>query len=201
MSKKLIAGLGTVAALGIAALPLSGVFAVPGSQANGGWEAETDVRVRVIDSVQCQSNGVDSDFVWLGEVAAGVTATGNIVVTASTNSSRGFAITGTATDLDLGTLATPDSNYGLESNTFTANESPDPTDAIQFNGATAGDGKWWVGGVTGTGAGISGNTITLAPTAAAGDETYNLTANARPSTDNTPGIYQGKITWTCVLGN
>lgn len=200
MSKKLIAGLGTAAALGIAALPLAGVFAVPGAQTGGDWEALTDVRVRVIDSVQCQSNGADdSDFVWLGQVAAGVIATGDIVVTGSTNSEDGIAITGSATNLDLGTLDTPTGDDANATNVFTK-ETTTP-DAIVFDATGNADGKWWVGGVTGTGAGISGTTITLAPTSVVGDVTYNLTANARPSTTNTPGIYQGSITWTCTVND
>ena len=203
MSKKLIAGLGTAAALGIAALPLAGVFAAPGSQGDGSWVAETDVRVRVIDSVQCQSGGANTDFVWLGEAVAGVTVSEDFTVTASTNSASGFKVIGTATNLVLGTLATPTGDDANAANAFTENSAPDPTDAITFSATGEDDGKWWVGGVTGTGASISGTTITLAPTSSASvaDTTYNLTANARPSTSNTPGVYQGKITWTCSVND
>lgn len=190
MSKKLIAGLGTVAALGIAALPLVGTFAAEGDSTD-----TTDVRVRVIESVQCQSTGTNAaaDFVWLGRVAVGQDANAGFTVTGSTNSARGFSITGVAGDLDLGTLATPEGDDENPANAFSINSTT--PNAIEFNGATAGDGKWWLTGATS----VSGANITLAPTAAAGTQSYSLTANVRPDATNTPGIYQGSIEWTCAV--
>ncbi len=188
MSKKLIAGLGVVAALGVAALPLVGTFAAEGDDS-----AETVVRVRVIESVQCQSSGTDTDFVWLGRVAVGQNADEDFTVTGSTNSADGFSITGVAGSLDLGTLATPENDDANPANAFSINN--DTPNAIEFNGATAGDGKWWLTGATS----VSGANITLAPTAAAGTQSYNLTANVRPDATNTPGIYQGSIVWTCAV--
>ena len=191
MSKKLIAGLGTVAALGIAALPLAGVFAVDDS-------AETIVRVRVPESVQCQStSGTDTDFVWFGTVPIGTTATKGLSVYGATNSTNGFTIVGTATDMTSGTLDVADDVRGV-----TADFHADTSDAstIAYNKAVEDDGKWWL---TTSDANVAissaDNTITLTGTSGVGERTFALTAGVRPKYDNKPGIYQGYINWVCSV--
>ncbi|MCR5832542.1 MAG: hypothetical protein K6G36_01180 [Candidatus Saccharibacteria bacterium] len=189
MSKKLIAGLGTVAALGIAALPLAGVFAVDDS-------AETIVRVNVPESVQCQSAGTDTDFVWFGNVAIGVDADEALSVTGSTNSSNGFTITGTATNMVSGTLADK-TQPDVRDNVFTADTSDAST--IGYNKKTAGDGKWWLT-TTDNNVSISESDNTITLTGVANNErTFNMTANVRPAYTNKPGIYQGEINWVCAV--
>ncbi len=192
MSKKLIAGLGTVAALGIAALPLVGVSAV---------DDTTIVRVRVPESVQCQSSGTDTDFVWLGEVPYNTDASRAFTVTGSTNAAAGFDITGTAHDMVSGTLATATGADDVKTNAFTADETGASTIAYSRNAAASGNnGSWWLTS-TDTNVAISteANTIALTGTRAAGEQTFSLTANVRPGYNNKPGIYQGDIEWTCSV--
>ena len=191
MSKKLIAGLGTVAALGIAALPLAGVFAVDDS-------AETIVRVNVPESVQCQStSGTDTDFVWFGTVAIGVTATKALSVYGATNSTHGFTITGTAYDMVSGTLA-DETQPEVRDNAFTADTTDVST--IGYNKSTEDDGKWWL---TTSDANVAisdaANTITLTGTSGVGERDFALTAGVRPAYTNKPGIYQGRINWVCTV--
>ena len=189
MSKKLIAGLGTVAALGIAALPLAGVFAVVNDS------AETIVRVKVPEAVECTSiSGTDADFIWFGEVAPGVTQTKGLTVSGASNAAAGFTIVGTAYDLTSGTLVGAED---ARDSVFTADTTGAQT--IGYNKSTAADGKWWL---TTSDANVDiatdANTITLN---GAGQATrdFTMTAGVRPAITNKPGIYQGHINWVCSV--
>jgi hypothetical protein len=188
MSKKLIAGLGTVAALGIAALPLTGVLAV---------DDTTVVRVRVSTSVECTSAGTDDDFVWLGEVAPGVTTTGgNFTVSGSTNAAAGFTLTGVPSALNSGTLAaglTESTDRG-ELTDFTE----DSVDSIAYTTTANTDDSWWVTAQSGTTANITGSSIVLNGTVGSVQQ-FGLTATAKPGLGTQPGLYQGVIEWTCAV--
>ena len=188
MSKKLIAGLGTVAALGIAALPLTGVLAV---------DDTTVVRVRVTTSVECTSAGTDDDFVWLGEVAPGVTTTGgNFTVSVSTNAAAGFTLTGVPSALNSGTLAA-----GLTESTDRGeltDFSEDSVDSIAYTATADTDDSWWVTAQSGTTANITGSSIVLNGTVGSVQQ-FGLTATAKPGLGTQPGLYQGVIEWTCSV--
>ena len=188
MSKKLIAGLGTVAALGIAALPLTGVLAV---------DDTTVVRVRVSTSVECTSAGTDDDFVWLGEVAPGVTTTGgNFTVSGSTNAAAGFTLTGVPSALNSGTLAA-----GLTESTDRGeltDFSEDSVDSIAYTATADTDDSWWVTAQSGTTANITGSSIVLNGTVGSVQQ-FGLTATAKPGLGTQPGLYQGVIEWTCSV--
>lgn len=187
MSKKLIAGFGTVAALGIAALPLISASAV---------DDTTIVRVRVTESVQCQSTGTDTDFVWLGNVAINTNASQAFTVYGATNAATGFDITGVPTALTSGTLATPTGDDANPANAFTADTTGAST--IAFNGSTEGNAKWWLT-TEDANVEITSSAVNLTGTRALGERTFNLTANVRPGYENKPGIYQGQIDWTCSV--
>ena len=185
MSKKLIAGLGTVAALGVAALPLAGVFAVTDT---------TVVRVRVTTSVECTSAGTTTDFVWLGEIAPGSDGTGALTVSGSTNDPDGFSISGAPTALVSGTLANGinEATQRGELTDFTANGD----DSILYS-ATAAEDKWWVEAQSGTTANIGSSAIEVTGTAGS-VQSYGFDVKVRPGLGTQPGLYQGTITWTCV---
>ena len=194
MSKKLIAGLGTVAALGIAALPAAGVFA-------NNETSETIVRVRVIESVQCftTADATADNFVWFGEVPVGVTASKNFTASGSTNSDKGFIMTGTPTDLDAGHLDVADNVRGTNED-FTAwsgSVSQGTPNAIEYS-TTAGDGKWWVTTTEQSGVQI-GSTIVLTGNGTDQEDSFSLTANVRPDHTNQPDVYQGYINWVCSV--
>ncbi|MBR5027226.1 hypothetical protein IKX64_01365 [Candidatus Saccharibacteria bacterium] len=186
MSKKLIAGLGTVAALGIAALPLTGVLAVTDT---------TVVRVRVTTSVECTSAGTDTDFVWLGEIAPGTTGTGAFTVSGSTNDPDGFAISGEPTALVSGTLAA-----GLTESTDrgeTTDFTPNSVDSIAYTATANTEDSWWIEAQSGTSATIDANGVSV--TGAVGAvRTYAFNAKVLPGLGTEPGLYQGTITWTCT---
>ena len=186
MSKKLIAGLGTVAALGIAALPLTGVLAV---------EDTTVVRVRVTTSVECTSAGTTTDFVWLGEIAPGTTGTGALTVSAATNDPDGFAITGVPTALVSGSLAS-----GLVESTDRGTLeqfTPDSVDSIAYTATANTEDSWWLEAQDGTTANIGSSNITMTGIAGA-TRSYAFNAKVLPGLGTEPGLYQGTITWTCV---
>ena len=189
MSKKLIAGLGTVAALGIAALPLTGVFAADNDT------AETIVRVRVPTSVECSSvsDSID-DFVWLGNVAAGTIGSKAFSVKGSTNAAEGFKITGVPTALNSGTLdaSLTESTDRGEMTDFTA----DGADSIAYATAQA-DDSWWITTEEATGVTIGSNIVITGDTGA--ERTFGLTANVKPGLATKSGLYQGKIDWTCIV--
>lgn len=185
MSKKLIAGLGTVAALGIAALPIVGVSAV---------EDVTVVRVRVATSVECTSAGTATDFVWLGEVAPGSTGTGALTVSGSTNDPDGFTITGVPTALVSGALAA-----GLTESTDRGTLeqfTPDSADSIAYSATPNTEDSWWLEAQSGTTATISSNITMTGAAGAVSDYAFN--AKVLPGLGTQPGLYQGTITWTCV---
>lgn len=190
MSKKLIAGLGTVAALGVAALPLMGVSAADNDT------AETIVRVRVPTSVECSSvsDNID-DFVWLGNVAAGTTGSKAFSVKGSTNAAAGFRITGTPTALTSGTLdasLTESTDRGV-----LADFTEDNADSIAYTTTAGTEDSWWVTTEETSGVAI-GNTIVI--TGATGAErTFSLAANVKPGLGTKSGLYQGRIDWTCVV--
>ena len=186
MSKKLTAGFGVVAALGVAALPLAGVLAV---------EDTTVVRVRVTTSVECTSTGTTTDFVWLGEVAPGTTGTGALTVSGSTNDPDGFTITGVPTALVSGTLASgvAEATQRGELTDFT----PDSVDSIAYTATADTEDSWWLEAQTGTTATIGASNITMTgATGAVRDYAFN--AKVLPGLGTEPGLYQGTITWTCV---
>lgn len=192
MSKKLIAGLGTVTALGIAALPLVGVFAADNDT------DETIVRVRVQTSVECtSSDGTYDDFVYLGSVAPGTLATGDFTVSGSTNAAAGFTITGTPSALNKGTLANitdEETQRGVWTD-FTA-DTGTAADSMAYATAAA-DDSWWVTTEEQSGVAI-GNTIVLTGAGGA-EQSFDLTANARPGLGSQPGLYQGRIQWVCAV--
>lgn len=177
MSKKLIAGIGTAAALGIAALPVLGAFAI---------DSTTYVRVTVGQGVNCQSsNNAASTAVDLGTKVPGESGTATFTVTGSTNATTGFTVTGTPTDLIKGTLS---------GETFTA-DSVDPA-SIAYSATGSANGKWWVGTTESEGVTI-GSTIALTK-ASAVEYTFNLSANVIIANTQAQGLYQGQIDWVCV---
>lgn len=187
MSKKLIAGLGTVAALGIAALPVAGVFAD-----NPAYDTTT-LRVNVPESVECTSTSTDTDFVWFGNVVPGTTSDiKTITVTGETNAAAGFTIAGVAGNLVHGTMQN-DSEPSVKANVFTA----DNADTIDYGTTADVEGTWWLTEEDAN-ASISGANITL-DGANQASRTFTLSAAVLPSLSNVPGVYQGTITWTCSV--
>ena len=92
MSKKLIAGLGSVAALGLAIAPALSTSAV-----------ETYITATVDPYVGCQStNDTASTAVAIGNIPAGQQKSGTFTLTGSTNKPEGFTMTGTPDSLRNG---------------------------------------------------------------------------------------------------
>lgn len=175
MSKKIIAGVGIVAALGVAVLPAAGSNAV-----------NTVIKARVGEFVGCTSDGdTTSSTVNLGNISAGQQGTARFTIAGATNNPNGFKITAET----IPTLV--NSDYNTE------------TIAYSASALSAGTEGWFLAAADGStagatiGAGIELNTATLTGDAKR-DNSWDLDVTVSTAKTTTLGEYTGTIVWTCV---
>ncbi len=174
MSKKVFAGLGVAAALGVAILPTIGTSAVG---------TTTYIKATVDSFVGCTStNDTSATALDLGTITAGTKGTGNFKVTGSTNVTTGFTLTGTASNL----------TGPVEAITYSASEVANET------------AGWYVtsegDGFSKSGSNIVLNSGSLTGANIRQNE-WTLTANVSTATTTTKGAYSGTITWNCVAND
>lgn len=172
MSKKVFAGLGVAAALGVAILPTIGTSAVG---------TTTYIKATVDSFVGCTStNDTSANALDLGNITAGTTGSETFKVSGSTNDPSGFTLTGTATNL-------------------TGPEEAIPYSAASVAAETAG---WYVtsegAGFSKSGNNI---TLASASLTDKRSNEWTLTANVSTATTTTKGNYSGSIAWECVANN
>ncbi len=177
MSKKILAGVGIAAALGVAVLPAVGTFAVGST---------TVIRATVEEFVGCTSDAQAESTVALGNISAGTAKSGTFVLNGTTNSPSGFTI---YTENNIGSLVLADQSDSI---------------AYSASAVEAGTEGWYLSVADNTGATI-GNTVSL-NSAATGianprNNSWTFTATVSTSTETTVGAYSGEIAWTCIVNH
>lgn len=178
MAKHLFVTAGVAASLCVAAIPLVAV------NAEGENTATTHVRISVLTSVACQSHNFEdtSTDVDFGSVTPGTAVTpAAFIITGSSNSTRGFTVTGVPTALAHLTSAS------VPAIPYTYGEQDPSADPIA---------RWWVTTSEDDGVEIGSN-IVLTSTDPSYD--FNLNANAATLSTTWSGAYEGRIDWTCAV--
>lgn len=180
MSKKILAGVGVAAALGVAIVPSMGTFAAT---------TTTYIKATVEEFVGCTStNDTAATALDLGNIAAGTAKSGSFSIEGSTNDPAGFTITGTPRNL-------------VHAN---------GTDAIAYSASAVDSAEtasgWYATAATGSETGATiGATIALnsATTGIANARLNSWTINAtvKTATTSTVGTYSGQIDWTCLVNH
>lgn len=170
MSKKIIAGVGVVAALGVAFIP-----AVSAS-------AETTyITATVTSVVACtSSNNTTSSKLSIGNIAGGNAGSAEFTVTGSTNNPAGLTVTGDPSNLVSGSDTIAYSSTAVDGGT----EGWYVSFANTELGVTVGDS-------------IALNSASV--TGHERNNTWTLTANVSTATTTTVGTYDGTIEWTCAV--
>lgn len=174
MSKKVFAGLGIAAALGVAVLPAVGTYA-----------ETTYIKATVDQFVGCtSSNNTAATALDLGHIAAGQQKSATFSIAGATNDPKGFTLTGTPSALAH--------TNGTDSISYSA------------SGVSAGTAAWFLSTVTGYTDGITiGSTAVLNSRnlATPRENSWNISATVSTATTTTTGEYNGTIEWTCVVNN
>ena len=180
MSKKILAGVGVAAALGVAILPSVGTFAVG---------TTTYIKATVEQFVGCSSsNDTSSTALDLGNIAAGSAKTGTFRLTGSTNDPKGFNIT---SDTINPLVNTSDATSSI---------------AYSASAVAAGTQGYYLAAATGftTGATIgAGASFNSAATGIANprDNYWDVNATVSTATTTTVGTYLGSIEWLCSIND
>ena len=174
MSKKIFAGVGIVAALGVVMVPVANSFAVG---------TTTYIKATVDEFVGCtSSNDTAATALNLGNISAGQKKDANFTISGSTNSPKGFRLTGAPQALAH--------TNGTDSIAYSASEV-----AAEAEG-------WYLSTVEGSTDGITiGSTIVLNSASLANERqnTWTVKANVSTATTTTTGVYSGEINWTCIV--
>lgn len=181
MLKRNIVAVGIAASLCVAAVPLMASAADPDTET-----AVTHVRLAVLTQVACQSIGNNQTVatdIDMGELAPGEnTPEGGyeLTIAGSTNSSSGFTITGTPTNLvhEDGT------------------ESTGPFIQYKYGDTTPTVANWWISSTELSGVNI-GATVVL--TSEDTQRDFTLYTHAATKTTTPAGEYAGEISWVCVV--
>lgn len=169
MSKKIIAGLGVVAALGVAVAP---VFRA---------SAETTYLTATVDTiVGCTSQyNAEDNKLNFGNIVAGNKGTGTFTIQGTTNKPAGFTLTGTPS-----AMASADDSIA-----YSATEVADGAEGWYVTNSEAGA---TIGNT------IVLNSGSLATDALKRNNTWTIGATVSTATTTTTGTYNGTITWTCI---
>lgn len=179
MSKKIFAGVGIAAALGVAMIPVAGSFAA--------IQTTTVIKATVEQFVGCSNaadySGTASATVNVGTVPAGSQASSTFIIGGTTNNPTGFKVTGTPSAL--------------------VQDEGDDSIAYSATALSAGVEGWFLTASDGNAAGATiGNTIELNSSTITNEEkahlwTLGVTVGASGSTSY--GAYTGSIEWVCTV--
>ena len=177
MSKKIIAGVGIAAALGVAVLPAMGTFAAT---------TTTYIKATVSEFVGCTSEyNSESALLDLGTISAGTQGTGSFNIEGSTNNPNGFNISATPGNMRHASINTETIGYSASA-------------------VAIGSEGWFLAADSSSAAGASINGTTgqvvlnSADTTDARDNDWDINVTVSTATTTTVGSYTGVINWTCV---
>ena len=202
-STKVIAGLGVVAALGVAALPLAS-FATSGDYGTVAVSATVpDAISMTIDGTATTGSGVAGNAVAFGNVATGAIAVSdgstikynvayNFKVQNTSNSGAGDLASSTSTIAPFATATKPTTGQSTSGWGFRVTKTSGTISATAYDDATLMDGadKTYIGVPT------SETTLdAVAAPAAAITGTYTMEYGLQVSNDQASGTYTGSITY------